>query len=359
MKLLILSLCLALASHASAADSLRYTVTDLGILPGFQASQANAVNNRGQVTGELIARNYTTHAFFYSHGELKDLGGLGSSAHRAKGYGVSSWGSAINNQGEVTGRAYVDDNLVHAFLYSHGKMHDLGILAFFMDGQPDEWVGSSGDAINNKGQISGTSSDSDGYGRVFLYSKGHMSNIGMPPGENSDYGFPWFTVLTSVRMNDCGEVAITIDGPYRSHATLKSRLYLFKNGKFRRQATLSDPNQFVSVVINNHGIIAGYYVKNQRYCGFREAHGKMQKIGTLPHCQDTEVRAINTQGQIVGCSGDNAFLYSRGKLMDLNDLIAGHSGWVLRSANGINDKGQIVGMGLHHGQQRAFVLTPF
>jgi hypothetical protein len=56
----------------------------------------------------------------------------------------------------------------------------------------------------------------------------------------------------------------------------------------------------------------------------------------------------------------HAFLYSRGKMQDLNNLLASHSGWVLASANGINDYGQIVGYGfgpLPNGPH-AFLLTP-
>ena len=53
-----------------------------------------------------------------------------------------------------------------------------------------------------------------------------------------------------------------------------------------------------------------------------------------------------------------AFLFDAGRLKDLNDLISAASGWTLESAHGINDRGQIVGMGLHRGQRRAFLLTP-
>jgi probable HAF family extracellular repeat protein len=42
----------------------------------------------------------------------------------------------------------------------------------------------------------------------------------------------------------------------------------------------------------------------------------------------------------------------------LNDLIPRDSDWTLESARGINDRGQIVGQGQHHGQERAFLLTP-
>jgi len=42
-------------------------------------------------------------------------------------------------------------------------------------------------------------------------------------------------------------------------------------------------------------------------------------------------------------------------MFDLNELAA-DSGWVLELATGINDAGQITGIGLHHGQSRAFLF---
>ena len=53
-----------------------------------------------------------------------------------------------------------------------------------------------------------------------------------------------------------------------------------------------------------------------------------------------------------------AFVYSGGKMQDLNRLIPRGSGWTLGDARAINDKGQIVGDGQHDGKQRAFLLTP-
>jgi len=43
---------------------------------------------------------------------------------------------------------------------------------------------------------------------------------------------------------------------------------------------------------------------------------------------------------------------------DLNDSILPGSGWLLEEAVDINDGGQILGVGNHSGQRRAFLLTP-
>jgi hypothetical protein len=50
-------------------------------------------------------------------------------------------------------------------------------------------------------------------------------------------------------------------------------------------------------------------------------------------------------------------LWRDGVAIDLTGLVAA-ADWTLTSATGINDFGQIVGVGAHHGQMRAFLLTP-
>ena len=42
-----------------------------------------------------------------------------------------------------------------------------------------------------------------------------------------------------------------------------------------------------------------------------------------------------------------AFLYTHGQMHNLNDMVPSNSGWQLELANAINDRGEIVGNGLH------------
>jgi probable HAF family extracellular repeat protein len=53
-----------------------------------------------------------------------------------------------------------------------------------------------------------------------------------------------------------------------------------------------------------------------------------------------------------------AFIWQNAVMSDLNTLIPGGSGWVLRIATGINDNGQITGTGTVGDQTHAFLLTP-
>jgi hypothetical protein len=72
---------------------------------------------------------------------------------------------------------------------------------------------------------------------------------------------------------------------------------------------------------------------------------------------------INVHGAAVGAAavtGDlHAFLFDGTTLIDLNSAIPSGTGWVLREARGISDKGCITGSGALNGQPyRGFVVKP-
>jgi probable HAF family extracellular repeat protein len=93
--------------------------------------------------------------------------------------------------------------------------------------------------------------------------------------------------------------------------------------------------------------------------------GHMQDLGTLGGTNSVAY-GINSRGQVVGdstlISGFHqphyAFLYSGGRMQDLNNLLVSNPGWILTTARGINDASQIAGGGAINGQTHAFLLTP-
>jgi len=108
--------------------------------------------------------------------------------------------------------------------------------------------------------------------------------------------------------------------------------------------------------------IAGYHAIRTTATGLISDPGT--DLGTLGG-MNSAAYAINLKGQTVGASyiaGNNEnhafFVDTTGPMQDLNDLIPGGTGWVLQEAHGINDSGQIAGLGTIGGQTHAFLLNP-
>ena len=57
-------------------------------------------------------------------------------------------------------------------------------------------------------------------------------------------------------------------------------------------------------------------------------------------------------------NGKRPFIWSNGVMMDLTARAFGGDGWWAQSANAINNRGQIVGGGIHYGNPRAWIMDP-
>jgi probable HAF family extracellular repeat protein len=131
---------------------------------------------------------------------------------------------------------------------------------------------------------------------------------------------------------------------------------LFRNGGISVLGT------FFGAAINDLGEVAGVdYDNGFQPCIHRE--GRLTHLGLLPGDHRGWAVDINNSAQVVGISegpGEvyRPFLYEDGVMDDLQGLLKPNSGWLLYSVDAINDRGQITGVGYHHGLERPYLLTP-
>ena len=159
---------LAIGATANAGiDVTKYSLTDLGTLPGFNQSVATSINNKGQVVGSSADGVSTTHAFLYSSDAMMDLGTLAGDYSESDG---------INNLGQVVGYSTTNGEADHAFLFSDGQLHDLGTLG---------GNNSIAYAINDSGKIVGGALPADAESHAFIFGGTTLNDLGTLGGKVS------------------------------------------------------------------------------------------------------------------------------------------------------------------------------
>lgn len=320
----------------------RYAVTDLGTLGG-NSSGARGINATGQVTGYAYSSKTQSNVFLYTAGKMKSLGTLG---------GTDGLGLAINSTGQVAGYSQLSSGSYRGFISIHGVLTSVGTLGGDY---------SDAEGINDLGQVTGASSTASGLTHPYLWTNGKMTDLGTLPGGNNTWDWN-----SGEAVNNSGEV---VGWGYGNSGF---QAILWSHGQIK---DLGDLGGGLSQAfgINDLGQITGqaYITGGIGADAFLYDNGVMQDLGTISspsggNGQYAYGLAINDSGVVVGESTYqingtgityHAFVYSNGKMQDLNALIPANSGWVLSTAYAINDAGQIVGYGTHNKQQRAFLLT--
>jgi probable HAF family extracellular repeat protein len=356
---------LLLAITAAAQTS--YRVTDLGALHDGVFGCAMGLNNRGwaeSMDGYLdVKGNFVGRAVINVDGLKVDLGTLG---------GRDSWiyWGGINEQGEAVGEAetsILERNgedfcgfgtglTCRPFLWQNGDMKALPTLG-----------GNNGlaSAINNRGQITGkaqtmvTDPGCPPYqiAPPVLWEKGKVRQLPTVAGDSDGY---------ALGVNDLGEVVGgtgTCSGD--NHAVL------WENGTAHELPNLGNASYNEALAINNQGQIVGL-VSSPDGATFYAAlwqNGTITNLGTLPGDFAALATGINNKGQVVGSTLDSSFNWAHGfiwqdsVMTDLNTLFPADSNLYATMANKINSRGQISGMatvlsGPDAGRIHAFLATP-
>jgi probable HAF family extracellular repeat protein len=337
------AVCLMPCSDEFVFAAPSYGIVDLGALSGCPPSYSKvgpgALNSVGQVVGWSEGGTLTgIHGFLWSDGIMKDIGSLG---------GSSVWAYGINANGEVVGSSQTADrSTIDPFVLRNGKMTNLGALCNLPGSQ------SSARSINDKGSIVGRCPNASGAQTAVLWSDGKVTDLGGLGG----------TYSCAQAINSRDDVA----GFSKVSGTGYYHPFLISNGTMRDLGTMSGWNNAWAWDVNDSGHVVGETFNTNTYGSVERAflsrNGSLTDLGTLGgSC--VRASAINNWDQVVGTdSGNNrssAFLYQDGVMTDLNTLIDAQSGWSLKTAEDINDRGMICGNGINPaGQEHAYLLIP-
>ena len=372
----------------------------------------------------LVNPNYSGYSAYTLSGTLADgtvlrdkalLVANGSQAHFALkdvGYTITEFGShfyptGINNKGEVIGSGI----FASPFLYRHGvitpltnyidffpiKINDIGQIAGtqepppysfgtshaallsgtsvtivpdkqlfpYVDPKHPDNVRSTPIGLNNKGAIVGSYSfidyrEANPYNRTraFVYD-GTMTDLGILANTLLSPPPPGGVEATSIAygINAVGQVVGEVDnsafGFGGKHGGSRAFLY---NAGITLLPLLSGFNENSAHCINNKGQIAGLMLKPLGFGNdlFLYSDGVTTDLGS--GSPFSHANGINERGQIVGNDGHNGFLYRDGHLFYITNLLP--AGYMVDDATGINEAGQIVATASHNGSYRGLLLTP-
>lgn len=291
------------------------TPSILGTLPDDNSTWPGAINNEGVIAGmsqlvtwELIGEIYHIYednkASTWTDGVVVDLNTLvigGDPLDLETAYGINDEGLAVGfarPAGSPTGN--------RGFLFENGVVTDLGDLDTGLPADRPR-------AINGRRQIVGYA----GWGqdKAFVWEDGVLVNL-------HDHAAITGVTSRAWDINDAGVIV----GEAQFHISQPESPTIWEDG---------EPSNF-----------------------FADIYGRPQGV----------IRGINNQGQMVGYVTDlddlqmrwTAFVIESGEYRDLSALIPSGLGWEKPMlAFDINERGQIVGVGLRHGVLgTAFLMTP-
>jgi len=307
------------------AQNHHYVVTDLGTQSGAStvARKINAWGHAAATSGERDGGR--AHAAFWrdSTKSLVSVSTLEDSDY--------SEATSINNRGEMAGLSNTSTNM-HAVLWNtSGAIKDLGAL-------PGD-TSSRAFAINDQGKVVGLSSGPRGE-RAFIWALDGMVSIKVPPGTTSSEAHG---------INNRDQVVGHFRGPAGIHA------FLWAPGSpFQDLGVLPGHHTSKAIGINDSGEVVGSSSGpfDTRSFLWTPTEG-MKTIEDIPSEEFSEALDINNHSEVVGTYerslGNRAYLWTRKNgFADLNTLIPAGSGLVLTMAISINDRGQILAIGMAH-----------
>ena len=275
---------------------------------------------------------------------VMDLGTLPGAA--------DSTAMGVNNRRDVVGQSGA-----HAVLWRNGRIVDLGTLGGGYSAAVD---------VSERGDVVGYSQVADGGDHAFIWRRGRLIDLSPLPGFSSSY---------ATAVNDRGDVVgfSVGDGGIRAvlwrpngtavDLTAETGLHqvtdLDNAGRlvgsvtpdgmngypalwYRGRLTVLSDTSGTASAINDRGEITGYFVAGAG-SSFVWRGGRLTEIPLLPDMPEAsmmQAQGINNRGQVVGFGGFDGFVWdsATGTLSTLPGLTRLGS-----AAYDVNDRSQIVG----------------
>jgi probable HAF family extracellular repeat protein len=378
---MIAACCGPLAQTTAAQE---YQVSYLDSLGGTN-SRGNSINNRGWIEGfSLLTGNQRRHATLWRNGSILDLGTLGQSDRNSS----VTW-PVKNNRGIIAGVSQTDTPEPNGERWScsafFGGQFGYTCLGFVWDDgvmrSLPPLVGgynSFATGANNQGKVVGWAENGVHDSTCVAPQVLQFHPVIWGPEANRIQELPLISGETSgaaTAINNKGQV-VGISGicdQAVGRYTAKHAL-LWDKGVPTDIGNLGAELWITPMALNQHGDIVGFGATRSddingdflRAFIWNRKDG-IKRIDPLPLADHvySQANGINERGQVVGISctvdGDcRGFLWEDEVISDLNDHIAPGFNGVLINAQDINDEGEITGRAFDPttGQLRTFIAVP-
>jgi probable HAF family extracellular repeat protein len=346
-------------TNSARAQSNSYTIQEIPLLPGTVSNDSFGITNSGFVAGRTTTDgSHVYHVFRWKVGDsgATDLGTLG---------GKQSFARGVNESGEVVGQSLTKSGDSRAVLFSAGRAIDVTGKA-----------NSIAFGINNLGHVVGRMpvaiDRKTTRHRAFRWQNGTLTTLPLLTGMSST-SQSWANDL-----NDAGEIVGVANA---TGADTDDRPVLWRGGAAYLLGSIGYGGA-ARAISEFNGSLAYIAGEARRADGWPVA-ARWTQTGTVSGTVTPSLEVLDLSGDVAGSSAwavnalgvtvglywtnpytERACLWSGGVRYDLNDATLVDSNgdlvknWVLSSAMGINDKGQIAGYGILNGATRGFVLTP-
>ena len=369
----------------------RYTLRDLGTLPGGAFSQAAGVTGYGLVSGVSTVSDGTQHAALWFEGRTFDIGTPGLGGANSAGFGINMW-AEVAGQGETNTTDPNNENFCgygtgmkcQPFRWQNGKTTRLSLLG-----------GNNGTVsnINNRGDVSGVAETGkrdpacpgavavNGTGPQFLdfeaviWNGGQKAPRELRPLAGDTVGEAYWINDNGLAVGATGLCSNTQLPPFAAgaHAVLwdnyGSPHDLGNLGGTANPAIRGIGNIAFAINNRNHVVGASALAGNANDEAFLwTKETGMVPLGRLDGDTNSAGLAVNNKDEVVGGSingdiltGDpHPFLWRNGVMTPLSTLLPPDTDLIPLLANAINDDGEIAGFGFQPSSQEihAFLAIP-